>query len=330
MMKNSLKIRIGVLGAANIAMRSLIPEIQNLRDKYEFAGIGTRNIKNIEDVDSSNYKFYDGYDSILDENILDAVYIPLPNALHYKWVKKALNKGLHVLVEKSLACEYDQVKELNEIARNSNLALVENFQFRFHSQLSEIAKIIKDNTIGELRIIRSTFCFPPFPDPENIRYKKELGGGALLDAGAYPIKLSQILMGHKIHVTSAKSNSNSKFDVDIWGGAMLQQKNGQLFSQISFGFDNYYQCNLEIIGTTGKLYTNRIFTAKESFKPKLILETFRDGFREIELASDNHFKNMLVHFYELVMGNKDKTDEYSQNINQSRLLEEFKLKTNEQ
>ena len=330
MMRNSIKIKIGVLGAANIALRSLIPEIQNLPDKFEFVGIGTRHIENIEDLDSNNYKFYDGYDSILDENILDAVYIPLPNALHYKWVKKALNKGLHVLVEKSLACEYNEVRELNEIARKSNLALVENFQFRFHSQLSEILKIIKDNIIGDIRIIRSTFCFPPFPDSNNIRYKKELGGGALLDAGAYPIKLSQILMGDEIYVTSAKSNSNSNFDVDIWGGAMLQQKDGQLFSQISFGFDNYYQCNLEVIGSKGKLYTNRIFTAKESFNPTIILETNEDGIKEIKLASDNHFKNTLVHFHELVMGEKDKKVEYSQNINQSRLLEEFKLKSNEQ
>ena len=329
MNKKVSKIRIGVLGTANIALRSLIPEIQNLPDNYEFVGIGTRNIHEAENVHSTNFQFYDGYDSILDKDILDAVYIPLPNSLHYPWVRKALEKGLHVLVEKSLACKYEEVKELNEIAKESNLALVENFQFRFHSQLSEVLNIIDNDLIGNLRIIRSTFCFPPFLDPDNIRYKKELGGGALLDAGAYPIKLSQILLGSEIYVSSAKSNSNNKFDVDIWGGGMIQQENGDLFTQIAFGFDNFYQCNLEIIGSKGKLYTNRIFTAKESFKPQIILETHTDGIRTIELESDNHFENMLIHFYELANGIKDKNIEYSQNINQARLLDEFKIRSNE-
>ncbi|CAL66999.1 Gfo/Idh/MocA family protein [Christiangramia forsetii] len=328
MLKSSSKIRVGVLGAANIAMRSLIPEIQNLSDKFEFVGLASRHPKNMEET-SYAYTLYEGYESILEQNILDAVYIPLPNSLHYTWVKKALKKGLHVLVEKSLACEYEEVKELNEIAKESNLALVENFQFRFHSQLSEIKKIINNGVIGDIRIIRSTFCFPPFTDSDNIRYKKELGGGALLDAGAYTIKLSQILMGPELYITSAKSNSNSNFDVDIWGGGTLQQKNGKLFSQFSFGFDNFYQCNLEVVGSKGKMYTNRIFTAKESFKPKIILETNKDGMREIELESDNHFRNMLIYFYELVTGIKDKNIEYSQNINQARLLEEFKSKSNE-
>ena len=136
-------------------------------------------------------------------------------------------------------------------------------------------------------------------------------------------------MGPEIYITSAKSNFNSNFDVDIWGGGMLEQKNGKLFSQFSFGFDNFYQCNLEVVGSKGKIYTNRIFTAKESFKPKLILETNDDGLREIELAPDNHFRNMLNYFYELAMGVHDKSIEYSQNNNQARLLEEFKLKSNE-
>lgn len=322
------KIRIGVLGAANIALRSLIPEINNLPNNFEFIGIASRN-PNDEDSKFKDYNFFKGYDSILNQNILDAVYIPLPNSLHYKWVKLALEKGLHVLVEKSMACSYNEVVELNEIAKKSNLTLVENFQFRFHSQLNSVFEIINSNKIGDIRIIRSTFCFPPFPDFDNIRYKKDLGGGALLDAGAYPIKLSQILMGNDLYVASAKLNSKNNFDVDIWGGGVLHQKNGELFSQIAFGFDNYYQCNLEIIGTRGKLYTNRIFTAKSSFNPNIILETNEDGLQEIELEQDNHFKNMLLHFYQLIMGSKDKNEEYIENINQSRLLEEFKIKFNE-
>src|SRR5690606_2566542 len=164
-----------------------------------------------------------------------------------------------------------------------------------------------------------TFCFPPFPDKDNIRYKEELGGGALLDAGAYPTKISQMILGNDLEVTSATLNYNDDFNVDIWGGAYLKQKNGNLFSQIAFGFDNYYQCNVEIVGSKGRLYTNRIFTANESVKPVIILETQDYGSQEIELKVDNHFKQMLSYFHELIIGDKDKKQEYKDNINQSRL-----------
>lgn len=319
------KLKIGVLGAANIALRSIIPELKSLNNNFEFVGIASRNPERV----NFDEKVFKGYESILDKNVLDAVYIPLPNALHYEWVKKSLQKGLHVLVEKSLACKEQEVVELNEIARKADLVLVENFQFRFHSQLTSILKILKEGVIGDLRVIRSTFCFPPFPDKDNIRYNKTLGGGALLDAGAYPIKLSQILMGNNIHVSSAVLNSNKEFDVDIWGGAFLKENSGKLFSQIAFGFDNYYQCNLEIIGSKGKVYTNRIYTAKSSFQPVLQLETDQDGLQEIKLEEDNHFRNMLLYFYDLIMGTIDKNQEYLDNINQSRLLEEIKIKSNE-
>lgn len=328
MNEKNKKIRIGVLGTANIALRSIVPEIKNLKDQFDFVGFATRNLKS-KSKQIPEFKIIEGYERILDKEIVDAIYIPLPNSMHYEWVKYSLMKGLHVLVEKSMACSGKEVIELNNLAREKDLVLLENFQFRFHSQLLYILNLLKGGTLGELRIIRSSFCFPPFPDKSNIRYDKALGGGALLDAGAYPVKLSQILLGNEIKVTSAVINSMKDFDVDIWGGASIEQQNGNLFSQIAFGFDNYYQCNVEMVGSKGKLYTNRIFTAGGSIKPKIILETNKKGFQEIELEPDNHFRNMLMYFYELVNGSGAKESEYSDNVNQARLLEELKLKSNE-
>ena len=328
MNENNKKIRIGVLGTANIALRSIIPEIQNLKDEYDLVGVATRNLQNKTDT-IPELNLIEGYDQLLDEEIIDAVYIPLPNSMHYEWVKYSLNKGLHVLVEKSMACSHAEVVELNNIAREKDLVLVENFQFRFHSQLTYILRLLKEKLLGELRCIRSSFCFPPFSDKNNIRYNESLGGGALLDSGAYPVKLSQILLGNDVKVTSAVLNKEKDFNVDIWGGAFIEQQHGNLFSQVTFGFDHYYQCNVEIVGSKGKLYTNRIFTAGDSIKPKIILETNANGLEEVELEPDNHFRNMLLYFYKLIAGLEDRNGEYSDNINQARLLEELKLKSNE-
>jgi dTDP-3,4-didehydro-2,6-dideoxy-alpha-D-glucose 3-reductase len=318
------RIKIGVLGTANIAIRSVIPAIIANNRQFQFIGVATRHISE-EDKDLE-IPLIEGYDHLLNDYQLDAVYIPLPNSKHYEWVKKSLEKGIHVLVEKSLACNLEEAEELNGLAKKNKLVLVENFQFRFHSQLKYILDLVQEEILGDLRIVRSTFCFPPFPSKENIRYRKNLGGGALLDAGAYPIKLSQIILGNDLEVTSAVLNYDEKTDVDIWGGACLKQRNGNLFSQIAFGFDNYYQCNIELIGSKGKLYTNRLFTAKADFKPTLILETNESGRREIELAADDHFKNMLGYFYDLIKDgyNNDLNNEYYNNISQARILQELR------
>ncbi len=323
------KIKIGILGCANIAVRSVIPVIKELQEHFTLVGISSRTKAKADQwaKEMDTQAFY-SYDAILDNTIIDAVYIPLPNSLHFEWAKKALEKGIHVLMEKSLACSFDEVQELVNIAEKKQLALVENFQFRFHHQLQKIQQIIEDKTIGELRCVRSAFGFPPFSDVDNIRYKKELGGGALLDAGAYPIKISSLLLGKNIEVKAAKKNTLADSEVDIWGGGMIVQRNGQLFSEIAFGFDNYYQCNLELWGSKGKLTASRIFTAPPGFVPEVVVET--QGNKEvIEVEACNHFENILKYFHTVCFSEEKQKQEYEANILQARLINEFKIQSDE-
>lgn len=317
-------INIGVLGCANIADKYVIPTIKEFQEKYNLIGIASRT-KEKADEFATKYatKAYYSYDELLNENTLDAIYIPLPNSLHYEWIKKALGLGKHVIVEKSLACNYDDVKELNDLAKEKNLLLLENFQFRFHSQIKYIKKLIANGELGEIRNIKSYFGFPPFADKENIRYKKELGGGSLLDAGAYPIKISQILMGLDIEVTDSNLVLSQEHDnVDIAGNGTLREISGNLSSQFAFGFDHSYQCNIEVWGSKSIVSTNRIFTSPPGYKP-VINKTVNGQVETIELNVDNHFENMLEYFYNGVNGKIDLEEEYKQNINQSRLISEF-------
>ena len=324
------RINIGVLGAANIAVRSIIPTIQRLPSLYKLEGIASRSSDKAEAMSNKfNTPAFLGYQSLIEQDGLDAVYIPLPNSLHSEWIDKALDQGLHVLVEKSMACSESEVIALNKKAQSKGLVLVENFQFRFHIQLEVIKKIIQSGQLGELRCMRTSFGFPPFKDSDNIRYQAELGGGALLDAGAYPLKISQIILGNDLSVTAAKWYIDEEQGVDIWGGGFLEQNNGHLFSEIAFGFDHYYQCNIELWGNQGKLFTNRLFTAKPSFEPEIIIET-NNGKEIIKVETDNHFENMLCHFHKLVQNPALAEEEYIQNVNQARLIQEFKSLANVQ
>jgi predicted dehydrogenase len=244
-------------------------------------------------------------------------------------VKIALNQGLHVLVEKSLSCSQNEVQELVDLAKKNDLALMENFQFRFHSQLQFLKEIIETKKIGDIRTLRVSFGFPPFSDADNIRYQKKLGGGALLDAGAYTTKIAQILLGEGLEVKSAVLNTPSEHEVDIWGSAFLLHQPSGIGASLAFGFDHHYQCGVEIWGSKGKIATNRLFTAPEGYEPMFVIETSH-GTDTIKRPTDNHFKNMLEHFYQCTLRKDLKTVENLQNVDQARLIDEINKKAYEQ
>ena len=252
-----------------------------------------------------------------------AVYIPLPNALHHPYVMAALERGKHVLVEKSLGCSLREVKEITRVAERHRLVVLENFQFRFHSQLSAILRVVQDGQIGNLRSVRVTFGFPPFADGANIRYQAALGGGALLDVGAYALKLAPYFLGEQLSVGHASMAYDPHRGVDIWGAGVLQQHGGALQCQFAYGFDHYYQCALELWGSKGKLRAGRIFTAPAALSPVLEIETAAAQ-EERVLPPDDHFTNMLRYFVRLIRGEERPSVEHEGNLQQAALLEEVR------
>jgi len=317
-------VRIGVISTASIAERLVIPAINKLKSNFVLAGIASRS-KDKAEIFANKFqtKAYNNYNDLLSDSNIDAVYIPLPNAMHTEWIEKALLNGKHVIVEKSLGCSLEEVARLTDLAREKNLVLFENFQFRFHPQTLLIQNLIHQNAIGKIRCVRASFGFPPFPDKNNIRYQAVLGGGALLDAGAYTTKVSQLLLGLDLKVKASSLNADSNSEVDIWGGAYLQDEKTGEFAELAFGFDHFYQCGVEIWGSIGKLKTNRFFTAPPNYEPVITIET-REGEQQIKAKAANHFELMLLHFHELITGDKSSEEEHLQNIDQARLIQEIK------
>lgn len=325
------KIKIGVLGTASIAKRSIIPAIKSLDENFILVGIASRSKAKADEAANqfNTQPFYD-YNSLINAELIDALYIPLPNAFHFEYALKALEAGIHVLVEKSVGCNLAEVEALVAMAREKECLLMENFQFRFHDQLNFLKSTIASGVVGDLRAVTSAFCFPPFPDSDNIRYQKDLGGGALLDAGAYTTKISTILLGNDLIVKSGTLNHNETHEVDIWGSAYLVDPDTGVSSSCIFGFDHYYQCGVQIIGTKGKITTNRLFTARDSFSPTFEVEVNGEEKRTIKLKPDDHFNNMLMHFYHAVFDANIRKKEYLQNLVQAKLLQDVKTKAHEE
>jgi NDP-hexose-3-ketoreductase len=314
--------KVGIMGTANIARRSLIPTFVS-SDRFEVYAIASRSMEKAKELSEQCGAgvAYGNYQDLCDDSQIDLIYCPLPTGLHFEWIMKALKSGKHVMSEKSLGRNFTEVSQMVDLARRQNLLLIENFQFRFHSQNIWARKLLESGTLGDVRCFRAQFGFPPFPDGEdNIRYKAALGGGALLDAGAYTLKAMQFLLpDHDFKLKAASLFTPKGMEVDIHGGIYLDSALG-VTAELAFGFDNFYQCGYEIWCSKGRLTTNRAFTAPANYNPVMFVE--RQGERqEVTLPCDNHFSNMVSHIAKCI-DTKNHEEEYQQDLLQSKYITE--------
>ena len=319
-------IRLGILGTSDIAYRRFLPSLKKC-GCFEYVGVASREIKKTTPfVEKFGGIGFPDYDSLIRSDLVDAVYIPLPPALHYKWANKALSNGKHVLLEKPFTTSLQDSTNLIKKANDAGLALHENYMFQYHSQLKEIRALIDGGYIGDIRLIKSSFGFP-LREKNDFRYNKELGGGAILDAGGYIVKLATILLGASISVKIATTNYLENYDVDMFGSVTFENEKGLVF-QGSFGMDCYYQCSLEIWGSEGKIFTNRIFTAPPMLEPKLIIETANE-IRELSLSQDDHFEKSIDMFYNAIIGEESRKKAYNEILLQAELINRIQFLVSE-
>lgn len=314
-------LRIGVLGGAEIAYRMFIPAL------FKTDGIKCSVVASRQEERRSKFEkdfgisTVDSYEEVIDNPNIDVVYIPLPPALHYEWAKRALECGKHVFLEKPSTVNYEDTKILVDLAKKKSLAIQENYMFQYHSQLEAIKKMLDEGVVGDIRLYRVSFGFP-FRGKEDFRYNKKLGGGALLDAGGYVTKLASILLGKTAYVKAAELNSINGYEVDMYGSVMFSNENGEVVHG-GFSLDSYYQCALEVWGSKGKLFTNRIFTAPEGYTPTVKIESAL-GVQEIEVSEDNHFKKSIEQFIMAIGNDRIRNEMASAMKQQAKLLHEIR------
>jgi len=261
-----------------------------------------------------------GYENLLKRNDVDAIYMPLPTGLHYEWITKSLMAGKHVLAEKSIAADYSSACRMVELARENNLVLMENFMFQYHSQHQFVFDMIRKGEIGEVRVFRANFAFPPM-NKSNFRYDDKIGGGALLDAAGYTVRAVHFVMGDDFVVKAANLYHDPELKTNIYGGAFLDNGKG-ISAQIAFGMDHYYQCNYEIWGSKGKITVDRAFTPKPDYSPLIVLE--KQGERhEYQMKPDNHFIGSIKEFHRTIVSG-DREKHYHDVVIQSKTLDDIR------
>ena len=311
-------LRIGVMGCANIARRAMIPAILECKNTSLVAVASRTPEKAREFGREFHCDAIVGYERLLERDDIDAVYMPLPTGIHAEWVSKTLEAGKHLLVEKSFAQDYASAESMILLAREKNLLVLENYLFLHHSQHQWVLDFLKQGHLGEIHLFRCTFGFPPLPK-DNFRYDPGLGGGALLDAGGYVLKAAQAFLGPNLALVGAALHYDNAQGIDIYGEAMLRSTEGQV-AQLAFGFDYFYQCNYELLGTKGKLTVERAFTPPPGFRPTVRFEK-QDARQEFLLPADNHYRNMFDFFDTTVQHPERYKIHGDELLQQARLIE---------
>ncbi len=251
-------IRWGILGTARINRR-LVPAFKAAR-RAQLLAVASRSLARAS-AHAREYgipRAVEGYQALLDDRSIDAIYIPLPNVEHVPWTLKAIAAGKHVLCEKPLALDPSDVTRIADAAVAAGVMVEEGFMYRHEPLTAAVLRLIKDGAVGEVRAIVSGFTFL-LEDAANIRLQPSLGGGALWDIGSYPVTYAQLIAGHEPKVVFGIAHwTGSGVDEEFMG--MLRFEEG-LTANIYASFRAEHRTWLEILGTQGAL------TVPNPFRP---------------------------------------------------------------
>ena len=290
-------IHWGILGAARITER-VLPALAQAEHSRLMA-IASRRPEAARQLlartlPDAQVTIYDDYDSLLNDDTIHAVYLPLANHDHAHWTLRAIAKGKHVLCEKPLALNVADIAAIKDAAHHHHVQVMEGFMYRFHPQHQRVQALLKQGIIGEVMSVRSTFSFLMRPE----RYYRlaeptSNGGGALWDIGCYAIHALRQFFTHPPIAICARSHYVES-GADLTTTGILDFGSGK-FAQFSFNFSQARRSEYELIGTQGGIHCANVW-ATEHDSPHLSWWTEKDGQHHETLAPSNHFALEIAHF----------------------------------
>jgi xylose dehydrogenase (NAD/NADP) len=251
-MRTTGPLRYGILGTGHI-LAKLCDGIRLARG-VSLVAIASRDLERARAraAEFEVPKAHGSYQALLDDPNVDIVINALHNGLHCEWTVHALEAGKHVLCEKPLACSSNEVERMFAAAHKNRRWLMEGFMFRFHPQIAVAKRRIAAGDIGQPLYIRSTYMAQHL-DPKNVRYRKEFGGGALLDLGCYCVDFSRCFADADPTQVLAQAHWDKETGVDVTVNGTLQFPS-HLTGHFSCSLESEGVFGGEIVGTEGKIF----------------------------------------------------------------------------
>jgi len=269
-MANPDRLRWGLLGTARINQAVIGPIRKS--NHSQLTAVASRSQDQAEQYAKSwgIPRFHASYEALVVDPEIDVIYISLPNGLHAEWSIKAMQMGKHVLCEKPLTTNTLDMDSVEETTRQTGMVIAEAFMYRHHPQTLLVKEMIDDGEIGNLQLIRGSFCYTS-SRPNNPRFDPHLGGGSLWDVGCYPINYARYLIGEEpIEVYGSQVTGITGIDL-LYAGQLRFP--GGVISQFECSFITPSKSLMEITGDKGRI------TIPEPYKPgkrtKILFE--RDG-----------------------------------------------------
>ncbi len=286
-------LRWGVLGAARIARTRVIPAIQQ-SERGRVIAIASRTRQRAEEIarGANIAQVFDDYQTLLQSDEVDAVYVPLPNSEHHRWVIAAANAGKHVLCEKPLALNAQQAEEMVAAAQRNDVLLAEAFMYRHHPLIKTLLDLLRDNAIGELRLVRSTFSYNLTREGD-IRRNADLGGGALLDIGCYCVSLTRLVAGAEPTAVAAVAQNGATGVDESFAGA-LHFPNG-IMATFEVSMQATSNTSYELIGTEGKIVVRQGFRTYPGEETEIQVHV-NDEISRIFVEPADHFQLLFDDF----------------------------------
>lgn len=296
-------VRVGVLGAANIARRSVIPALQEARG-VTCAAIASRRPGSAQALaqELGIPLALDSYESLLKSEAIDAVYIPVANGEHLAWVERAAAAGKHILCEKPLGLNRPEAEAMFAAAERCGVRLLEAYSYYFHPQHHRVLALAASGEIGEPSVLRCRFNFPLYPPPQgrlNVRLDPAAGGaGALMDIGCYGIHTAlRVMRSSPVAVTAHAVNSERGVDIAT---VVALEFPGRRLAVIDVNFTAFVTREYDLLGPLGTIRVPLGYGNHSEGTEFPILITTLSGQRTERIPFANQVTLMVEHFGDLV------------------------------
>lgn len=296
------KLRWGILGCAGIAKRAVIPGL-HLSELNEVAAIASRDADNAKKTAEEHNigAAYGSYEALLADDSIDVIYIPLPNHLHREWTIRAAEAGKHILCEKPLALTEKEAAEMAEACRGAGVLLSEAFMYRYHPRYQMMKELIAAGEIGEVRGIRSAFTFNNAGHKENVRYRKDWGGGSIYDVGCYPINAARLLLGKEPEAVTVQALFSPEHDdVDMMASGLVEFE-GAVSLTFDCGMWAAFRNPLEVLGTDGLIEVPSAYVTGEPGSANFFVSSKGER-KEIEVPYVNAYTAQADHLARAING----------------------------
>jgi len=320
------QVQWGILSTAGIAQKELIPAFERATNAKVSAIATSSDLDKATMVANQFHieKVYGSYEELLADAEIDAVYIPLPNHLHKKWVIEAARKGKHILCEKPAALNTEEILEMKQVCEEEDVLFMEGFMYYFHPQHERVKEIIASGEIGDVKYMQAGFSFylDEARRKDSIKMARETGGGSMYDVGCYAVHSLRNILGTEpdsVHVHAMK-DPNTNVDTDVVSYMMFP--NGVKASfDVSFNYAR--RAEYIVYGTKGRIIVPRAYRP-DWFGGDGLVTVEKENKSRTETMYGDQYRNEVEYISDAILNGKSSDQlahSFENTVNNMRVLD---------